>query len=63
MYDFARQIAAGEIFPSLVFGFEPLDPAVLKYHPPMPECVKHAIGCAVYRVARIFDFVSHGALS
>jgi AmmeMemoRadiSam system protein B len=26
VYDFACQIAAGEIFPSLAFGFEPLHP-------------------------------------
>jgi hypothetical protein len=37
MYDFAGQIAAGEIFPSLAFGFEPLDPTVLKHHPPALE--------------------------
>jgi hypothetical protein len=44
MYDFISRVAAAEKFPSLTFGFEPLDPAVLKYYPPMPERVKHAIG-------------------
>jgi hypothetical protein len=44
MYDFARQIAAGEIFPSLAFSFKPLDPTVLVHQPPVPECVKRAIG-------------------
>jgi len=29
MYDFACEIAASEIFPSLAFSFKPLDPTVL----------------------------------
>ena len=61
MYDFARDIAAGKIFPSLFFGFEPLHPSVLIRNNPMPECVKRAIRCAVYSVTRIFNYVSHGA--
>jgi hypothetical protein len=43
MYDFASRIAAGEIFPRLAFGFEPLDPTVLIRDPSMPECEKRAI--------------------
>jgi hypothetical protein len=43
MYYFARHIAAGEIFPSLAFGFEPLDPTVLIRHLPVPECAKRTI--------------------
>ena len=44
MYDFSCQIAAGEIFQSLAISFEPLDSTVLLHYPPVPECVKHAIG-------------------
>jgi hypothetical protein len=40
MYDFVRRIAADEIFPSLAFGFEPLDPTVLVHHLLAPECAK-----------------------
>ena len=39
MNDFARLIAAGEIYPSFAFSFKPLDPTVLVHHPPMPKCV------------------------
>lgn len=59
MYDFTRQIAAGEKFPSLVFSFEPLDPPVLVHHSPVPERVKLAIVSGVDSVIRIFCFVSH----
>ena len=43
MYDFASRIAAGEKFLSLVFGFKPLDPTVLKHYPPVPKYVKLSI--------------------
>jgi hypothetical protein len=37
MNDFARLIAAGEIYPSFAFSFKPL--TVFVHHPPMPKCV------------------------
>jgi hypothetical protein len=40
MYDFARYIAAGKIFPSLFFGFEPLHPAVLIRNSPCGQKLK-----------------------
>jgi hypothetical protein len=61
VYDFACQIAAGEIFPSLAFGFEPLHPTVLIRNSPMPECAKRAIRCAVYSVTLDIDFGNHDA--
>ena len=36
MDDFAFQIAAGEKFPRVIFGFEAPDATVLIYHLPMP---------------------------
>jgi hypothetical protein len=59
MYDFACEITASEIFPSLAFSFKPLDPTVLVHHLLAPECVKHTIGWAIYSVTRIFSFVGH----
>jgi len=59
MYDFARRIAAGEKFPRLVFSFKPLDPTILIRHLPAPKCVKLAMGCGVYFVIRILNFISH----
>jgi len=43
MYDFAYQIAAGEKFPSLAFGFEPLHSTILVYHSLVPKGVKLAV--------------------
>jgi hypothetical protein len=43
MYDFACQIAAGEKFPSLAFGFEPLHSTVLVHHSLVPKGVKLAV--------------------
>jgi hypothetical protein len=43
MYNFACQIAAGEKFPSLVFGFEPLHSTVLVHHSLVPKGVKLAV--------------------
>ena len=56
MYYFARQIAAGEKFPSLAFGFKPLDPTILKHHLPVPKCVKLTVEGIVYSVVICFDF-------
>jgi hypothetical protein len=61
MNDFPRRIAAGDKFPSVVFNFKTLDPAVLKHNPPAPECVKVAIGGFVYSVTRLYSFINHGA--
>ena len=62
MYDFASHITAGEKLPSLAFGFKPFDTTVLKHYPPVPECVKLAVGCGIYSVIRIFVFLGHGKL-
>jgi hypothetical protein len=43
MLDFAERVAASKEFPSLLFGFEPLDPAVRKHDATTPECVKLAV--------------------
>jgi hypothetical protein len=59
MYYFARQIAAGEKFPRLAFGFKPFDPTILKHHLPVPKCVKLTVEGSVYSVVICFDF-SHG---
>jgi hypothetical protein len=44
MYDFASRVAAAEEFPSFVFSFKPLDPAVLEYHAPVPESMNRTVG-------------------
>ena len=59
MYDFVSLITAGEKLPSLAFGFKPFDTTVLKHYPPVPECVKLAVGCGIYSVIRIFVFLGH----
>ena len=43
MYDFACQITAGEKFPSLAFGFEPLYSTVLVHHSLVPKGAKLAV--------------------
>jgi len=43
MYYFSSRIAAGEKFPSGVFGFKPLYPTVLVRHLPMPKSAKSAV--------------------
>lgn len=63
MDDFAFQIAAAEKFPGIMFGFEALDPTVLIHHLPMPQCDKCVVSRPVHPVARIFNFVSHDAVS
>jgi hypothetical protein len=59
MYDFASGIAPRKKLPSLALGFKPLDPTVLIRHLPAPKCVKLAMGCGVYFVIRILNFISH----
>jgi hypothetical protein len=56
MNDLSRQIAAGEKFPSLAFGFKPLDPTILKHHLLVPKCVKLAVEGSVYSVVISFYF-------
>jgi len=58
MNDFARLVAAREIFPGFAFSFKTLDPTVLVHHPPMPKCVI-AIVWAIYTVNLIVILVSH----
>ena len=53
---FASQIAAGEKFPSLAFGFKPPYPTILKHHLPVPKCVKLSVEGSVYTVVICFDF-------
>jgi hypothetical protein len=43
MYDFTRQIAAGEKLPSFAFSFEPLYSTVLVHHSLVPKGVKLAV--------------------
>jgi hypothetical protein len=43
MLDFAERVAASKKFPSLLFGFKPLDPAVRKHDAATPECAKLAV--------------------
>jgi len=59
MYDFACRIAAGEKFPSLAFGFEPLHSTVLVHHSSVPKSVKLAVVCGVYSVTWFLNLVSH----
>jgi len=59
MYDFACQIAAGEKFPSLVFGFEPLHSTVFVHNSLVPKGVKFAVVCWVYSVILVLNLVSH----
>ena len=43
MLDFAGCVAASKKFPSLLFGFKPLDPAIRIDDATTPECVKLAV--------------------
>jgi hypothetical protein len=56
MNDLSLQIAADEKFPSLAFGFKPLDPTILKHHLPVLKCVKLAVEGSVYSVVICFYF-------
>lgn len=60
MEDFAFHIAAAKKLPSVIFGFEALDPTVLIYDLTMPECEK-CVGRPVYSVIQIFSVVGHDA--
>jgi hypothetical protein len=50
MNNFAGRVAASEVIPSVVFGFEFLDAAIPVYHFPAPEGDKPATGGAVHSV-------------
>jgi hypothetical protein len=56
MQYFACQIAAGKKFPSLAFGFKPLDATILIHHLPVPKSVKLTVQGRVYSVVVCFDF-------
>jgi hypothetical protein len=56
MLHFAERVATSEKFPSLLFGFKPLDSAVRIHNATTPECVKHAVVCTVYSVVLGLSF-------